>query len=54
MGHRPNANTDKHHTVRPVDLLHLWHDEIEAWMLDQAGVTFDRKAAPSKLALVAA
>ncbi len=54
MGHKPSATAEKHYTVRPVDLLRLWHDKIEAWMLEQAGVTFDRKAEPGKLALVAA
>jgi integrase len=54
MGHKPSATAEKHYTVRPVDLLRLWHEKIEAWMLDQAGVTFDRKAEPGKLALVAA
>jgi integrase len=53
MGHKPSATAEKHYTVRPVDLLRLWHDKIEAWMLEQAGVTFDRKAEPGKLALVA-
>lgn len=52
MGHKPSATAEKHYTVRPVDLLRLWHDKIEAWMLEQAGVTFDRKAEPGKLALV--
>lgn len=53
MGHKPSATAEKHYTVRPVDLLRLWHDKIEAWMLEQAGVTFDRTAEPGKLALVA-
>ena len=53
MGHKPSATAEKHYTVRPVDLLRLWHDKIETWMLEQAGVTFDRKAEPGKLALVA-
>lgn len=52
MGHKPSATAEKHYTVRPVDLLRLWHDKIEAWMLEQAGVKFDRKAEPGKLALV--
>ncbi len=54
MGHKPSATAEKHYTVRPVDLLRLWHDKIEAWMLEQAGMTFGRKAEPGKLALVAA
>jgi len=53
MGHKPSATAEKHYTVRPVDLLRLWHDKIETWMLEQAGVKFERKAEPGKLALVA-
>jgi len=52
MGHKPSATAEKHYTVRPVDLLRLWHDKIEVWMLEQAGVTFDRTTEPGKLALV--
>lgn len=26
---------------RPLDLLRMWHDKIEAWMLEQAGIKFD-------------
>lgn len=51
MGHKPSATAEKHYTVRPVDLLRLWHGKIETWMLEQAGVTFDRAQEPGKLAL---
>jgi len=54
MGHKPSATAEKHYTVRPVDLLRVWHNKIEAFILEQAGVTFDRAATPGKLALVAA
>lgn len=53
MGHKPSATAEKHYTVRPLDLLRLHHERIEAWMLEQAGVQFDRKVQPGKLALVA-
>ncbi len=53
MGHKPSATAEKHYTVRPLDLLRLHHEKIEAWILEQAGVTFDRKAEPGKLAMVA-
>ena len=52
MGHKPSATAEKHYTVRPLELLALHHNRIEAWILEQAGVTFDAKAAPGKLALV--
>jgi len=54
MGHKPSATAEKHYTVRPLDLLRVHHEKIEAWILEQAGVTFDAKAEPGKLALVAA
>lgn len=38
MGHKPSATAEKHYTVRPLDLLRLHHDKIEAWVLEQAGV----------------
>jgi len=30
---------------RPLDLLRLQHEKMKAWMLEQAGVTFDAWAA---------
>lgn len=54
QGHKPSATAEKHYKRRPLDLLRLHHEKIEAWLLEQAGVTFDRKAEPGKLALVAA
>jgi integrase len=38
MGHKPSATAEKHYTVRPVDLLRLWHTKIEAWFLGEADV----------------
>jgi integrase len=38
MGHKPSATAEKHYTVRPVDLLRLWHTKLEVWMLEQAGL----------------
>jgi integrase len=53
MGHKPSATAEKHYTVRPLDLLRLHHEKIEAWILEQAGIAFDVKAEPGKLSLVA-
>ncbi len=53
MGHKPSATAEKHYTVRPVDLLRVHHEKIEAWILDQAGVQFVADLKPGKLALVA-
>lgn len=51
MGHKPSATAEKHYRVRPLDLLRMWHTKIEAWMLEQAGVTFDAEQ-PGKLRAV--
>jgi integrase len=45
MGHKPSATAEKHYTIRPLDLLRSHHEKIEAWMLEQAGIHFDPKAA---------
>ena len=53
MGHKPSATAEKHYTVRPLDLLRVHHERIEAWILEQAGIVFDAKAAPAGLRVVA-
>lgn len=53
MGHKPSATAEKHYTVRPLDLLRVHHERIEAWILEQGKVPFDAKAEPGKLRLVA-
>jgi integrase/vacuolar-type H+-ATPase subunit H len=52
QGHKPSATAEKHYRVRPLDLLRVHHEKIEAWILEQAGVTFDRAAEPGKLRVV--
>ena len=42
MGHKPSATAEKHYTVRPLDLLRLHHEKIEAWVLEQGDVPFVR------------
>ena len=44
MGHKPSATAERHYTVRPLDLLRVHHERIEAWILAQAGVQFDAAA----------
>jgi integrase len=53
MGHKPSATAEKHYTVRPLELLAIHHEKIEAWILEQAGIEFDAKAAPGALRVVA-
>jgi integrase len=49
MGHKASATAEKHYTVRPLELLALHHEKIEAWILEQAGVTFDTTVQSGKL-----
>lgn len=52
QGHKPSATAEKHYTVRPLELLAVHHNRIEAWILEQAGIGFDAKAEPGKLRAV--
>ncbi|GAA4352948.1 integrase family protein [Variovorax defluvii] len=52
MGHKPSATAEKHYTVRPLDLLRLHHERIEAWMLEQAGVPLVARPQAHKLHVV--
>ncbi len=49
---RDRGGKGKHYTVRRHDLRRIHHEKIEAWILEQAGVKFDPKAAPGKLRVV--
>jgi integrase len=40
QGHKPSALAEKHYRRRPLDMLRMWHDKIEAWMLVQAEIHF--------------
>ena len=52
QGHAPQGVREQNYIRRPLDLLRLHHEKIEAWLLQQAGVTFDATAAPGGLRLV--
>ena len=52
QGHKPSATAEKHYRVRPLDLLRVHHEKIEAWMLEQAGVQFTSASEPGKLRVV--
>jgi integrase len=41
QGHKPSATAEKHYKRRPLDLLRVHHERIEAWILEQAGVKSD-------------
>ena len=40
--------------MRPLDLLHVHHERIEAWILEQGGVPFAAEVEPGKLRVVTA
>ncbi|MGE0070987.1 MAG: tyrosine-type recombinase/integrase [Thiomonas sp.] len=44
MGHKPSATAERHYKVRPLDLLRVHHERIEAWILGQAGIEFQQAA----------
>lgn len=41
QGHKPSATAEKHYKRRPLDLLRVHHECIEAWVLEQAGIEFE-------------
>ncbi|MFS2015021.1 tyrosine-type recombinase/integrase [Massilia sp. CT11-108] len=38
QGHAPQGVREQNYIRRPLDLLRIWHVEIENWMLEQAGI----------------
>jgi integrase len=38
QGHKPSALAEKHYRVRPLDMLRVHHERIEAWILQKAGI----------------
>jgi integrase len=54
MGHKPSATAEKHYTVRPIDLLRVHHERIEAWILDQAAIEFAAPSSASHVKIVSA
>jgi integrase len=52
QGHKPSATAEKHYKVRPLELLRLHHEKIEAWILEQAGVAFVATPQTNKLRIV--
>lgn len=52
MGHKPSATAEKHYTVRPLDLLRMHHERIEAWILEQANLSDSAPEEPKRLRVV--
>jgi integrase len=49
QGHAPQGVREQNYVRRPVDLLRVWHDKIEEWMLKEAGVKFTPSAQPLRV-----
>jgi integrase len=49
QGHKPSAIQEKHYKDRPIELLAMWHTKFETWVLEQAKIEFDAKAAQEGL-----
>ena len=41
QGHAPQGVREQNYIRRPIDLLRVWHDKIEVWILEQAGVKWN-------------
>lgn len=44
QGHAPGAVQERHYKKRPLDLLAIWQNKFEGWILEQAGIPFDPAA----------
>ncbi len=40
QGHAPQGVREQNYIRRPLDLLRMWHEKIEAWILEEAGIKF--------------
>lgn len=43
QGHRPSAIAEKHYKRRPIDLLRMHHEKLEAWILNEGKVPWKAK-----------
>lgn len=53
QGHKPSATAEKHYKRRPIDLLRVHHERIEAWILEHAGIKIDAAVNSDGLQVVA-
>ncbi|MBE0592496.1 MAG: integrase family protein [Gemmatimonadales bacterium] len=47
MGHKPSAIAEKTYRPRPLDLLRMWHERIESFILTEAGIEVPQPAVPT-------
>lgn len=43
MGHKPSATAERHYKRRSIDFLRQWHTRIETWVLEQAGIKWNKQ-----------
>jgi hypothetical protein len=53
QGHKSSTTVEKHYVHRPLELLAMNHQRIEAWILEQVGIVSDAQAEPVKVHVVA-
>lgn len=51
QGHKPSAIAEKHYRRRPTDLLRLWHEKIERWILNEARISQVSTPSPSEVSI---
>jgi integrase len=44
QGHKPSAIQEKHYKRRPLETVREYHEKLEAWILEQAGIQLNEKA----------
>lgn len=49
QGHQPSAVAEKHYRQRPLDLLRVWHQRIEDFILAEAGIQHEKASEPKHL-----
>jgi integrase len=54
MGHKASATAEKHYKVRPLDLLRVHHERIEAWILREASIEYSLDLQQPRLTLAVA
>ena len=52
MGHSPSGTAERHYTIRPLELLAIWHGKYEAWIIEQAGIEFAQPENIERLRIV--
>ena len=52
QGHQPSAVAEKHYRHRPLDLLRVWHQRIEDFILVEAGIQQGKASEPKHLRVI--